>query len=228
MQFRRGFRAAEAFLFSKRKRIWLPAAQAFAFLMLNALPAVAGGISLGLNVGVPANPFLGAVAGLASTTGPYTLGPALQVRAAQLFAVDVAVLYNRFDFGFAASPNHVAVHRLEFPLMLRYDFRNANVHPFLHAGMSFNHIAAVRDSTSCTETAAGKILYCIDGKIAAELRHRHTRGPLLGAGVDVGLGAVRLAPELRVIRWVDRNFGTRDSALRSNLTEVELLLGIQF
>jgi hypothetical protein len=41
-------------------------------------------------------------------------------------------------------------------------------------------------------------------------------------------GALHLASELRITRWVDRNFGTRDSSLRSNLTQIELLFVLIF
>jgi hypothetical protein len=47
-----------------------------------------------------------------------------------------------------------------------------------------------------------------------------------GAGLRFRAGGVRIAPEVRLTRWVDRNFGVRDSAVRSNLTSITILLGI--
>ena len=39
---------------------------------------------------------------------------------------------------------------------------------------------------------------------------------------------LRLDPEVRLTHWMDRNFGVRDSAVRSNLNEVGFLLGVIF
>jgi hypothetical protein len=66
------------------------------------------------------------------------------------------------------------------------------------------------------------------GANVAELRHRGTKGAVLGGGVEWKFGPIRLAPELRLTHWGDRNFGVRDSSIRSNLTQVEALVGVMF
>jgi hypothetical protein len=68
----------------------------------------------------------------------------------------------------------------------------------------------------------------IDGVNVAELRHRHTRGLVLGAGADRRIGIVRIAPEIRFTHWADRNLGVHDAPLRSNLTQAEILVGFTF
>lgn len=203
-------------------------AVALTSLLLAPSLGQAQSVSFGLSAGTPLNHLLTADNSQVATTGWYTFGPALRVRLPHRFGFDVDFLYKRLDFGIVPNPARAAVHRMELPLLFRYAFSGLPVRPWVHAGMSFNRVIAVNGADVCARGAFGEELYCTGGKPAAELRHRHTHGPVVGAGLDFGWRKIRLAPELRVTRWVDRNFGTRDSSLRSNLTQVELLLGFQF
>ncbi len=171
---------------------------------------------------------ISADAGLTATGGRFTFGPALHVGLPHRFGADLELLYKRMDFGFEAEPSRAVVHRLELPLLVRYVFSTSRVHPWLHAGMSFNRVIAVNGATLCALGPFGEEYYCVEGKTAAVLRHQHTHGPVLGAGLEYRWKRVLMLPEIRVTRWVDRNFGTQDSALRSNLLQVELLFGLRF
>jgi Outer membrane protein beta-barrel domain len=197
-------------------------------LLFISSPTRAQSVSFGVTGGVPLNNLATASEGMVSTTGRYTIGPALRVGLPRAFAVDVEFLYKRFNFGFASDPARIGVHRLELPLLLRYGFRGSSVHAFVHAGVSFNWAIPGDGANSCPNADPDSGFYCIGNKTSAQLRHEHTYGPVLGAGAEFKLKALRLAPEFRVTRWVDRNFGTQDSPLRSNLTQVELLLGLKF
>ncbi len=166
-------------------------------------------------------------AGMVATTGRYTFGPALQVGLLRGLNLEADLLYKQIAFGLVSNPARLKVHRMELPLLLRYSFHGLPFHPFMQAGMSFNRVITVSGSNTCAESAAGKGFYCVEGQTVAQLRHRHTHGYVWGSGVDFGWGALRLEPQLRITRWVDRNFGTRDSSLRSNLTQIELLLGLK-
>jgi hypothetical protein len=185
-------------------------------------------VSFGFSVGIPLCHLAGATGTSTTTTSWYTIGPALRVGLPHAIGFDAEFLYRRFGFGSVSAQGGAAVHRVELPLLLRYAFPATALHPWLHAGLSFNRVLAVNGATLCSRGILGEEVYCIGDYRAAELRHRQTYGPVLGAGLDFGWGKMRLAPELRITRWVDRNFGTRDSSLRSNLTQVELLLGIVF
>ncbi len=185
-------------------------------------------ISFGVTAGVPLTNLATADEGMVSTTYRFTVGPALRIGLPRAFAVDVELLYKRFDFGFVSDTARIAVNRLELPLLLRYDFRGSSVHPFIHAGVSLNWTIPADSANTCPGTDPDSGFYCLGDRTAAQLRHQHTYGPLLGAGAEFKLKALRLAPELRVTRWVDRNFGTQDSPLRSNLTQVEVLVGLKF
>jgi hypothetical protein len=203
---------------------------AFAFAALLFFPSLAPALnfSFGVTGGVPLNNLVTTSEGMVSTTGRYTIGPALGIGLPHALSVDVEFLYKHFDFGFTSDPARITVHRIELPLSLRYSFRGLAVHPFFRAGVSFNRALPADGANLCPGTAADSGFYCIGGETAAQLRHQHTYGPVLGGGVEFRMKALRLAPELRVTRWVDRNFGTQDSPLQSNLTQVELLLSLKF
>jgi hypothetical protein len=208
----------------RRKRI------AFSIAAILFLPSLvrAESFSFGVTGGVPLNDLATASEGMVSTTERFTVGPALRVGLPHAFAVDLELLYKRFDFGFASDPARIAVNRLELPLLLRYGFPGSFFHPFIHVGLSFNWAIPSDGENSCPGADPGSNYYCIGGRTAAQLRHQQTYGPVLGAGAEFELKALRIAPELRVTRWVDRNFGTQDSPLQSSLTQVELLLGFKF
>ncbi len=186
----------------------------------------AQGASFGLYIGSPLNDLAAADSSMVATTGRYTFGPALQVNLLHGFNLEADLLYKRLAFGLISNPARLTAHRLELPLLLRYAI-HAPLHPFVLAGMSFNRVVAVSGSSACAETATDKF-YCIGGQTVVQLRHQHTHGYVLGAGTGFERGALRLEPQLRITRWVDRNFGTRDTSLRSNLTQIELLLGLKF
>ena len=112
-------------------------------------------------------------------------------------------------------------------LTLIYRF-HARAKPFFRTGISFNRVFAVKGATACARGPFGEQFYCVNGSPVVELRHRGTAGFVAGGGVGWKLGKLRIEPEFRVTHWFDRNFGVRDSAIRSNLNEAALLFGITF
>jgi hypothetical protein len=187
-------------------------------------------VSYGLRVGMPLNNLATADANRIAATGRYTVGPSMCIAMPRGFGLDVDLLYKRLDLGVASNAARITSHRLELVPLLRYVLTTAPIHPFVHAGISFNWILGRGGgSNACTDNVAeDKGYYCMEGNMVAQLRHSHTHGFVLGTGLDFQLRALRLTPELRFTRWVDRNFGTQDSSLRSNLTQIELLLGFAF
>ncbi len=206
----------------------IPLAFILAAVLFVPSPTGAQSASFGVTAGVPLNGLASGSEGMVSTTDRFTVGPALRVGLPRAFAIDVELLYKRFDFGFSSDPARIAVNRLELPLLLRYVFRGSSVHPFVHAGVSFNWAIPASGENSCPGASPDSDYYCIGGRTAAQLRHQHTYGPVLGVGAEFALKTLHLAPELRITRWVDRNFGTQDAPLQSNLTQVELLIGLTF
>ncbi len=201
---------------------------AAAVVLLASSLGYAQTLSFGLTAGVPLKHIATSNGGYAAAAGHYAFGPTVRVDLPHRFGVDADLLYKSFVFGIASDPARARVHRLELPLMLRYGIPGIRAHPFVHAGMSFNRVIAITGGSLCARTALGEKVYCVGDTEAAVLRHPHTHGPLLGFGIQVGLGPFQLTPELRITRWIDRNFGTQTSPLRSNLTGIDLLCGIRF
>ena len=191
--------------------------------------AEAQSLSFGLSIGTPLNDLAAADSTRTANTMRFTLGPSLRISLPLNFGLDVEVLYKQFQFGLPSNPSRFTARRLELVPMLRYDFTRLPIHPYVHAGLSFNRVLALGGSNICADASAGsKRYYCVEGITVAELRHSHTYGLVLGGGLDFNLIALHLTPELRITRWVDRSFGTQDSSLQSNLTQAEFLLAILF
>jgi hypothetical protein len=201
----------------------------FIFLLFSRSPAEAQSLHYGGTVGVPLNSLATADDSLNATTRRYTFGVSLSADIPGEFGLDVDLLYKRLDLGFSSDPARINSHRLELAPMIRFAFHSSSIRPFIHAGMSFNWIIGGGGSGVCADTPGhASRWYCIEGKSVAELRHSHTHGFVVGAGAEFHRGVLRLRPEFRFTRWVDRNFGTQDSSLRSNLSQMELLCGFIF
>jgi len=153
-----------------------------------------------------------------ATTGRWTAGPAVKIRVAAGFSLRLEALYRRFGYrysGDGGAPEGAylerTIGRWEFPLLACYRFGRGRLRPFVSLGVSLNRI-----------TGAGGL-----ADDPAELRHRQALGYVLGGGFEIPLGPFRLAPEIRYTHWGDRNFGVRDTALRSNLDQLDLLIGLR-
>ncbi|HYL37584.1 MAG TPA: outer membrane beta-barrel protein [Bryobacteraceae bacterium] len=189
-----------------------------AVVLLAAGASSAGVFSFGLKTGVPINSALTSASSQFSVnTHRYTLGPTVELQLPHNFAFEADLLYKRLEYrhspqgsGPQAAIAAVNASRWELPVLLKYKFRGAAFHPFVDLGGSFNRVVH------------------IEGMNVAELRHRHTRGLVIGGGAERRFGEFRLAPEVRLTRWADRNFGVFDAPLRSNLTQAEFLIGFEF
>ena len=187
------------------------------------LPLLAAGLasaqvfSFGLRTGIPLNAALRSAARqFEVNTHRYTVGPTIELRLFHGLAFESDLLYERLEYqslqpaSSTQTTSAVKISRWELPVLLKYRFSGPRLRPFLDLGGSFNRVVH------------------IDGMNVAELRHRHTRGLVIGGGADRRFGRLRLAPEVRLTHWADRNFGVHDAPLRSNLTQLDVLMGFTF
>jgi len=123
----------------------------------------------------------------------------------------------RLPFGFSAELDALHAGSLyssvlnggstwQFPLMAKYRILPGAVQPYILGGVSFNRITNVSDLIA--------------------LKNRSTSGIVLGGGVEVHLGSLKLSPELRYNNWTDKSFNI--SALQSNQNQLALLVGLTF
>ena len=61
-----------------------------------------------------------------------------------------------------------------------------------------------------------------------ELNHRNNYGVVIGGGVELHLGIIKITPELRYNGWALRNFTSPVGALESNRNQAVVLVGISF
>ncbi len=191
-----------------------------ALFLLALGSASAQPVSIGVKAGVPLTELLAASSpGYQSSTQRFTVGPTVELGLPYRFAFEVDAIYKRMEFGFSQPASSASgsppiatttAGRWEFPLLLKHRLGRASPRPFWALGVSFNHVTGEPP------------------KNLIELRHRGAKGFLIAAGLEARFGLFRLAPEVRVIRWADRNFGVRDAPLRSNLTQAEFLVGWTF
>jgi hypothetical protein len=163
-------------------------------------------LSWGVKAGLPLNSLLAAARGYRAGTQRYTVGPMLELSLPHGWSAAFDILYKRLDYAAPAGQGRTAG-RWEFPLQAKCSLGKRR--PFVGAGVAWNYVTGSR----------------VPG---IELRHRATQGLLASSGIALQAGPLRVIPEVRLTRWTDRNFGVRDAPLRSNLTQMELLVGIAF
>jgi hypothetical protein len=188
----------------------------------------AQGVSLGLRAGVPITPMLTSDGQQQVSGQRYTIGALIEVRWWRGAGVGADFLLNRT--GLAISPagsRRAEVWRWEAPISIIYHFR-APTEPFARVGVSFNRVFDISGAVECGRGPFGEQFYCLQGSSLVELRHRGTFGFVAGGGLRFRAGKVSLEPEVRLTHWIDRNFGVRDSDVRSNLNQIGLLLGVIF
>ncbi len=128
-------------------------------------------------------------------------GPTLEVRLPAGFGVTLDALYNRL--GFESQGQKQSGGQWEFPAMLRYRIgMQPVVKPFLAAGGSFNTLQGLRTPS------------------------KSVAGVVFGAGLEIRVPFMRIAPELRVSRRLSD--GITAGSIRANLTQATFLVGLTF
>jgi hypothetical protein len=180
-------------------------------------------VSLGLRAGIPITPVLTASGRQQASASRYTIGPLMEVHLWRGAALGGDFLLDRFELASSAGSRRAEIWRWEAPATLIYRFRGS-LGPIVRTGVSLNRVFEISGATECARGPFGERFYCLEGSPLAELRHRGTFGFVVGGGFRCKFTKLWLEPEVRLTRWIDRNFGVRDSAVRSNLTQIGFLL----
>jgi hypothetical protein len=187
---------------------------------------LAQGVSIGLRAGIPITPVLTADSPQQASMPRFTIGPLIGVPLCHGLGFGADFLLRRTGLAIpAAGSRRAGVWLWEAPVTLIYQF-HVMTRPFVRAGISFNRVLDISGATECMRGPFGEQFYCLDGSQVAELRHRGTYGFVGGGGLRFRFRKLWLEPEVRLTHWIDRNFGVRDSAVRSNLNQIELLIGL--
>jgi hypothetical protein len=188
---------------------------------------LAQGVSPGLRTGVAVTPLLTAEGPQHTSASRFTIGPCIEIHLWRDAALGVDFLLRRTDLAISAAARRAEIWEWEVPGTIIYRFRPP-ARPFVRTGISFNRVFDISGATECALGPFGERFYCLDGSLFAELRHRGTSGFVLGGGLRLRMNKLWLEPEVRLTHWMDRNFGVRDSAVRSDLNQIGFLVGVIF
>lgn len=153
-----------------------------------------------LNYGTATNP----------TTQRFLIGPTLEVHLPGRFSVEADALYRRSSFDYTLTSATGAVHdvasNLEFPLLAKWEITPGPIRPFVDGGVSFRHIFLEHDPGFLT--------------------HPTTSGGVLGAGITLKAGPVRISPEIRYTRW--GSTALELPSFRSVRNQGDFMIGLTF
>ena len=166
----------------------------------------------GLKAGVPLNDALSvtpsSVADYVENTNRYIIGPFVEFRLPAGFGVEIDALYRSYDFRktLPVEPT-VSAGDWEFPVLAKKSLLRGPIQPYIEGGVALSHLS-VRN--------------------VVELNHTNNYGIVLGAGVSLHVGPVRIAPEIRYDGWVFHNFDSPFGGLNSNRNQAAILVGVSF
>jgi hypothetical protein len=197
-----------------------------AALLMVTIPGMPQGFTVGVKGGLRLTGDTPPYA-VTSDSKRYVVGAAVEVGLPFGFAFDAEALYSRLGNTFYIplianeSDIRTIANSWTFPLLLKYRLPERRTHPFVSAGIAPRH-------------AGGSIhtihygFYSGDITFSSVDWHAHDHALVLGGGVAVNFGRIRLAPEIRYLRWhVPPSPSPSDTAyyLRTG-NEAQLLLAI--
>lgn len=197
---------------------------AFLLLFTTVLACPAQIVSFGVKAGVPATDAPFQIVTFRDKVR-WTVGPTMEVRITRDFSFELDALYRGSKIEgqtFAGSLSSPSVfwtqgdtRAWDFPFLLKYRILHGPVRPFVNAGLSLTHETA--DSTSY---CSGPLCPSSGDQLFSSWVSRgnsNRRGEVVGVGLEMRAGRIKIAPELRY---------TRLSHPNGNLAE--LLVGFTF
>jgi hypothetical protein len=181
-----------------------------------------------------------------SDTKRYTVGPTVEMSLSRRFSIELNALYKRLDYGVSSSfmgegsetsftrNLQNAFNQWEFPLLVKFHPEGKAHGPYLAAGANLNYIAGCTtkiDYYGQNGTVGQFSSSGITHNMPEESARRGTGGIIAEGGWDFHLGILRLSPELRYTRWMNRTFTEPrwlegPPFIRSNQNQIEFLLGV--
>jgi hypothetical protein len=126
----------------------------------------------------------------------FVFGPYVELRLPSKFAIEADALHRSYNF--ENSVTTATGTSWEFPVVVKKRFGDHLIRPYVEGGGAFSHLSDIRFST---------------------LAHRSNYGVVAGAGVELNLLIVKIAPEIRYTGWALHNFDNSDlQSVRNQLT----------
>ena len=141
-------------------------------------------------------------------THRYTFGPYVELRLPAGFALEVDALFKTYEYRQVVPATFDRnSHAWEFPVLVKKKFLPGPLNPYLEAGGAFSHLSTAN---------------------VRELHDRDVWGLVIGGGVELKIGGLRITPEIRYTGWTSRHFESPGTLLQSNRNQAAVMLGIGF
>jgi hypothetical protein len=171
--------------------------------------------------------------GTASESKRYVVGPMFEVGLPFGLAVEVDALYRREGYrttfsNFAGSSfSRETANSWEFPLLLKYKLPLPVAKPYVVAGYAPQVINGQMDSNGYSiDVGTGQQTF-FSSRMSTNWDVSH--GLVVGGGIQLGIGALRLSPEVRYTYWNNpaiNVFGIQGYRFQSAQNQVDVLVGI--
>ena len=175
-------------------------------------PAVFGAdwFTAGVRAGMPlTDAFQSATSGdlsLKSATKNFTIGPSAELLLPFGLGIEVDALYKRTSIEVNGAGASTAS-SWEFPLLAKFRLPGVGLRPYVAGGAAFRKF--------------GELMHFAVGP------DRSTSGIVLGGGIELKVGRLRISPELRYTRWGSGET-SGESVLRYNRNQADFLIGVTF
>lgn len=161
----------------------------------------------------------------------FVVGPEIELNLPFGLGIEVDALYRRLQFNSDEAFVNTLIHgkttanSWDFPLLVKKRFGEGAIKPYVSAGATFRNLTNVER----VETFfSGSNLQNQTTGNPSSLRDNFTTGFTAAGGLQLGVGIVRISPEIRYTRWGWDSFRSVDSLLKSNSDQWDFLVGITF
>jgi hypothetical protein len=141
------------------------------------------------------------------------------------FVLEIDALYSRLNYSATSSDSLIrtatAVNLWDFPFLVKREFTNSPVRPFVNAGIVFRTANTNTEINGSSTNADG-------GKIRTiEFVHQLSPGLAAGVGIDFRIRRLHFVPEYRYAHFNRPNFRSPTGIFQSNLNAPLILFGVQ-
>lgn len=165
----------------------------------------------------------------------YVVGPMVELGLPWRFSIEVDALYRRSGFTTSTSSvggaysSRYRANTWEFPILLKYGLPVPFARPYVEVGYAARHMSGHYTTNGYTVSipTGERTPYTTSDDWKPDASH----GVVTGAGVEIGSGHWRIAPEMRYTRWNNDPigiYGSRGYSVNAARNQVELLVGISW
>jgi len=203
------------------------------FFLLSLTCCACAGQSLSLGVTGGGRPTDDVTSSATPESRRYVVGPMIELALPLGFAVEVDALYHRNGYliangNFAGSViESERANSWEFPILLKYKLPLPKVKPFVEVGLAPRSISG-------TISESGVNVNLLTGQQTpfsgnSQTAWSNSVGVVTGAGVQLGVGRLRVSPEARYTHWTSTPINGTFSdgpSYYSTQEQVDILIGI--